>query len=218
MKVTIGTKFRSAYADGNCEWEVKSSRGRDTWNCEIVAEDLDYAGTKKVFGTEEIQRSLDMAEVWQKSTDASENFFKKQVPGTILHYSNGFGSYVRCRVTGEGKLLPLALVGKWSNIDLPKRMENGFVNEGYHVKQIKQGKVFRPHASTVYEYQHRENEPDPNTMQPISLELPEMTPDDTAKADKHIRLNHLRGIVNDNKLSPDEIFTRVKNFLDPKAI
>lgn len=217
MKVTVGTKFRYSHADANPLWEVKSARGRGTWNCEIV-ECPDYQGTKKVFGTEEIQASLGMAQVWQKSTDDSENFYRKQKPGTILHYNNGFKAYIRCRVTDDGQLMPFALVGNWAQHDLPKRMPNGFIHLGFHVKKIKEQKAMRPHASLVWEYQHRNDEPNPATLQPISLEVPEMTPEETVAADKHIRLNHLRAIVNDNNLKPDDIFQRVKNFFDPEAI
>jgi len=217
MKVTVGTKFRYTHADSNPLWEVKSARGRGTWNCEVV-ESEDWKGTKKVFGSEEILGSIRMAAFWDKSSNDSDNFYRRQPVGTILHYSNGGGAYVRCRVTEDGQLLPFALVGKWASYDLPRRYPNGRIVNGYHVDKIKEGKTFRPHASNVYEFQHQPGAADPATMQPISLELPEMTSEQKTEAEKHERLERLRAIVNNNDMKPDEIFNMAANFLDPNAI
>lgn len=211
-KIGIGTKFRYTYADGNPLWEVKGARGRGTWDCEIV-EGPDFLGATKVYSSEEINGSLQHEQMWRKSTDDSKEFYNRQKLGTVLHYSNGFNQYVRCVVGVNKQLLPVALVGEWRSYDLPKRDVNGEIYLGYHAQQIKEQKTFQPHASNVWEFQHRTDAKDPRLLPAVDLSVPPMTVEQAALAKKHNKLKLIRGIANQDN-NPDAIFDQLREALD----
>ena len=221
--IKIGTKFRHHYADGNCLWTVTEKRGRGTWIAEISADDSDYAGVHGAFTTEQIEGNIRMAKFWAKSSNDSDRFFDTLRPGSIVHYSNGFKQYVRCQVTQDHQLLPIALVGDWREYDLPRRQRDGTINLGYHAAQIKTGKTFRPHASNVWEYnltKSKDHQPcnfskweDPSDLRPMELEVPPMTGPQKVAALKYQKLNGIREIVKDNDAEPEIIFERLKVLL-----
>lgn len=223
MNVKLGTQFRHHYADGNCLWTVVEKRGRGTWIAEISADDSDYAGTQSAFTTEQIEANINWSKSCAKSQDDSSNFFDNLKPASIVHYSNGFGQYVRCQVTNTHQLLPIALVGEWKEYDLPKRQRDGKIYLGYHAESIKSGKMFRPHASNVWEYNITKTKncqpmnfakwADPTQMVPVSLEVPTMTAPQFLDALKYQKLNAIRETVKDNDAKPDVIFERLKILL-----
>jgi hypothetical protein len=216
IKVEIGTQFRYNYADSNPLWEVKKARGKGTWECEVMPEPVeipdgkggtiklegDYAGNRKVFGTEEIVRSIGMSQFWKQLGNESDQFYARLKPGEIVHYDNGFEDYVRCRVEvaketttqykkGENMLVPIALVGNWQKHDLPRRYENGDIYLGYNAEKILQASPFHPHASSIYEnpaFAKERKKLDPRKLDPIDLTVPPMTPEQekTAKLWKKV--------------------------------
>jgi hypothetical protein len=221
-RVKIGTKFRYSHADGKPEWTVVKSRGMGTWDCEIL-EDVDWTGTSKTFSTEEIQASLNRDDYWRKSANESDAFFDNLMPGTIVHYNGGFQCFVRCEVTEDHQLLPIALVGEWQTHDLPKRHSDGTICLGYHVEQIVNKKTFRPHASNTWEYNI--NRPksarplsfdrwkNPSEMVAIKWDVPEMTAQEKATADLWIKVNNLRAIINSQEENPETIINNLKKSL-----
>lgn len=221
-RITVGTQFRYSYADANPLWEVKASRGRGTWDC-VIVDCPDYSGTKKVFSSEEINCSVGLAKMWQKSGDESDAFFNGLTPGSVVHYNNGFNQYVRCVVTPEKQLLPIALVGEWKPFDLPKRQRDGSVYLGYHAQNIKDKKPFRPHASNVYEFnvgRRRDSQPirfdtwiDPIGLSPISLEVPAMTNAETENAHLWQLIDSARGILEVDEKNPRLILSRLKHLV-----
>ncbi len=215
IKVNV-TKFRSHYADANPEWLVTEKRGRGTWIATVI-DCPDYAGAKQAFTTEQIEGSRGMSRLFQNLAHESDKFFASLPIGSIVHYNNGFNQYVRCKVTSGNNLLPIALVGNWSPHDLPRRHPNGYVQEGYHVSNIKNKKVFTPNASCVYEHKHDANAVDPRGLAPLSLELPPITAAENVIIKKHQRLESIQKIVNQN-IDPDAIFAQLENFLDPNAL
>lgn len=162
-RIKVGTQFRAGYADSNALWEVKSSRGRGAWNCEIVNEkmvvdgkeyDGDYVGVKKVFGTEEIQRAVGLSKLFDNLHKRSDDFYASLREGQVVHYQNTHGVYVRCKVVkkdGENVLKPVALVGEWRGYDLPHRYPDGKVAKGYYPEMIEKGETFHPHDSNIVE-------------------------------------------------------------------
>jgi hypothetical protein len=221
--IKIGTQFRHHYADGNCLWTVTEKRGRGTWIAEISADELDYAGVHGAFTTEQIEAHINWSKSCAKSQDDSSNFFDALKPGSIVHYSNGFKQYVRCQVTQDHQLLPIALVGDWRVYDLPRRGRDGIIYLGYHAEQIKNGKTFRPHASNVWEFnltKTKNHQPmnfakwtNPCQLVPMSLEVPTMTADQFLDALKYQKLEAVREIVKDNDAKPEVIFERLKVLL-----
>lgn len=210
MKITIGTKFRSTYADANPEWKVVSQRGGDTWNC-VVIDCPDYAGTKKVFGGEEIRASIKMSQFWDKSANDSENFYQNLMPGAIVHYSNGFNSFVRCEVTKDKQLIPVALVGEWREYDLPRRCANGEIYYPYHVQKIREKSVFQPHASNVYEYSAslQKQYTNPVNLKPIDLTIPEETLEQKQKANLWKKIEKIQDIIKSGEQNPQLILEKV---------
>lgn len=225
IKVGI-TTFNWSYADANPKWKVIAKRGID-WMCEIV-DCPDYAGAQQVFTTDQVRMAVGHAQMWQKSADDSNTFFANLRPASYVHYSNGHGTYVRCLVTDKHELLPVALVGDWRAYDLPKRMPNGFIYNGYHADSIQKKKSFKPHASNVFEFNlqtRKGNQPigfdkwaDPRGLPPIDLTVPEMSADESALADKYRKLEQIRNIASNNEMTPDEIFMLLRNVLDDNAL
>jgi hypothetical protein len=222
MKITIGTKFRYHYADANPEWEVKASRGRGVWTC-VIVDCPDYSGTTKLFSTREISGSIGMTDMWQKLGNESDEFFNRQVPGTILHYSNGFNQFVRCKVTSDKQLLPIALVGDWREYDLPRRQRDGTIYLGYHAQTVKEMKIFRPNASHMYEYNITRSvnqQPmsfarwgDPTKMKPVSLTVPEMTEEQEKTAQLWQLVDAAKNMLNTDESDPAKLLLRLKHLV-----
>ena len=129
-----------------------------------------------------------LAQLWhrQKLTDlfsAGDRWWNEREIGETLHYHNSFGQFVRGTVVeheGEKMLLPIALVGAWKKIDLPRRYDDGTILVPYHARKIAEGEPFRPHEANMYEHDSFRPNPkhrdfDPTTAEPIDLSVPEMT-------------------------------------------
>lgn len=186
MKIGIGTKFNSGYADGMATWEVVRSRGANTWDCEIVAPSLDGLGVQKVFGGEEIERALKRAAHFSRVIDENTAWWSARKVGEIVHYHNGFGQFVRGEivdVNGEKKMRPIALVGNYREYDLPIRNRDGSINHR-QASTVAKGEPFAPNYGNMYESDPRSTRfsLDPRPLEPIDLTVPEMTPEQAASA------------------------------------
>lgn len=178
MKVDVGTRFESSFADANPTWSVVRPKGSGVWVCRIVPEDPDYAGTEKLFSTGEIRAILEQAENFRLLHEHADQWWARQEIGSIVHYDNGFNQYVRGEIVlhnGEKMMKPLALVGKWHERDLPHRCSDGTIYESYHVRSIREGEPKR--YGVMYERDravpHR-GRLDPTDMLPIDLSVPDM--------------------------------------------
>jgi hypothetical protein len=152
IKVQVGAKFHSSYADANPLWVVKRKVGAEAW--EAVSEDIDYGGMKKLFSTEDIQRALAWEEGFRQLDREQEAFYDGLKAGQRLHYCNGFKQYVECIVViseGKKQLKPVGLKGEWREWDLPRRMPDGSISHSYHANKIKEGKCWRPSISCILE-------------------------------------------------------------------
>lgn len=118
----------------------------DAWNAS--------AATIRGFRLSDVDAQLRQQDFWNDMRDEHEEYFASLPVGSIVHYDNGFAQYVRCvRVEGEkGKRLrPIALVGNWSSMDLPRRNADGTVYEPFHVRAIATGDPFEPNYGNVWE-------------------------------------------------------------------
>lgn len=205
MKIATGTKFRSVYADSNALWRVVKSRGEGIWECRIDDSEPDWAGKMKLFSTEEIEQALRAALHYQGLVRGQTDFWASQELGTMLHYHDSFGRYVRGRVVdgldNQGRrarvLKPFALVGAWGVGDLPRWHDSGFASKGgYHVRKIAEGETFQPSPGSVWESptfsgpMGPASRIDPTVLEPIDLSLPEPTP-------TQARAAKLLGVVNE---------------------
>ena len=151
-------------------------------------------------------------DLMDESRDESETFFENLKPGSVVHYCNGFNNYVRCEVTQDHQLMPRELVGDWKSYDLPQRQRDGSIYLGYHAQSIVKKEAFRPHASNVYEFNHKASAVDPRGLPAQSLEVRPMTANEEIEAGKYKLLNHIQEIVRSDE-HPDRIFVTLKTLL-----
>lgn len=171
------TSFRHTHADSNALWIVQRSRGKGVWECTISAEDLDYAGTARVFTTEDIDRAVRSGQFWDQMRNDTVDFWKARKPGEIFHYLHSTKQFVRAEVVTTEKgfeLRPLALVGNWHASELPRWWDSGHYRDGgYWVQKIKDGETFQPHEGNLWEVSPRDA--DPRSMEPIDIAPPAPT-------------------------------------------
>jgi len=173
IKITKGLRFRSAIADTMALFEVTGRQGRGAWRCVVVNEPWemdgktypsDYAGTTRVFLTEEIVRHVAWEQYAKKCRDAHEAYYASLTVGQIVHYMNTRKEFVRCEVVekdGKHVLKAIALVGDWYDI-------------GYQEKKIRSGETFTPNYTCIYESPACNRERcaiDPTTAEPIDIGL-----------------------------------------------
>lgn len=206
-EVTTKTEFYAVYADSNAKWKVIKRLGGGAWLCRISADNPDYGGTEKSFLTREIQQSLAMSAMFEGIHDENQKFLQSQKPGTILHYHNGFGQYVRrevVRVGNVNKLKSIAMVGNWDKHDLPKRYENGTVYHPFHAKKILTGELDDGlQCSTTYEHPSfvkprgdGRDKIDPRKLEPISLEVPPLEGDEKVATELWQLLEKVQAVLN----------------------
>jgi hypothetical protein len=148
--ITKGLRFRSAIADTMALFEVTCRQGRGAWRCVVVNEPWemdgktypsDYAGTTRVFLTDQVARAVAWEQYAKESRSAHEAYYASLTVGQIVHYMNMPKEFVRCEVVekdGKHVLRPVALLGDWYDI-------------GYHEKQIHSGATFTPNYTCIYE-------------------------------------------------------------------
>lgn len=230
-KIVSGkTTFRSTYADSNALWRVVKKKSKDCYLCEIVNEpvefegkvlDGDYAGVQKVFMDHEIQNALGMQDFWNKIHNDHDAFYDSLRIGQIVHYHNGFGTFVRCEVSVDKQLKPLALVGNWRSHDLPRRLATGEIEGGYWYKRIVDKELSKPNATNIWEF-YRNADPkripagmncDPTSMKPIDLQVPEMTEEQKHVAELWNTVIGIRDVVQSGGSNPQQIIDGVIGFL-----
>lgn len=225
VKVEKGMQFRWSIADANPLWEVKSFIGKNTWECEVVNEtwthngktyDSEFKGRKQPFNANDIGRAVAMERMFDGYKDKADQFYASLKAGQIVHYSNGFGAFVRCEVVmkdGQAVLLPKALVGEWKSYDLYRRYRNGRVELGIAAKQIEEGETMRPHASNIFEHQFGSpRDIDPRRLEPVSYQAPPMTAEEEQLAKHWQVLEGLQEMLNEAK-DPIETLKLAKDWL-----
>lgn len=133
------TRFRWVIADSKALFEVKRSRGRDTWECEVIPEpepftiDMgpgkdpivcygDHVGRRQVFGGEDIRQAVASERLWAKLADRDRAWLMSLGVGQVVHCNdsrphpsrNPQGSWKRYRVVRaweDGKGVGLLLLG-----------------------------------------------------------------------------------------------------------
>lgn len=202
QRIKKGMKFRSPYADSNPLWETKKSLG-GSWLCVVVNEpveykgqmiDSDWAGTEKAFLTADIHRAVAYMRMFEDSEQEDRCWYDSLPLGTVVHYNDGFRSFVRCEIvmgadrnepnTKRKVLKPIALVGDWRPIDLPGRRLNGSIYLSIHAQNIADGKCFSPHYSNVYESPaySKDKGNDPTALKPVDLTVPPMSEEEAETA------------------------------------
>lgn len=186
------TTFHSIIADSNALWRVVAPRGANTWDCVVDASDPDYAGSKRVFGGEQIIAAVNHGKMLDDLRNSNRDFWQSREIGDVLHYEDSSNRWVRGVVVQgldkDGRaakvLLPTALVGNWAKYDLPMWTDAGVYREGsYNVKKIAEGATFQPHESCIWEYKQGSGQRvsgDPRGMEEIDLSAPSPTAEQRA--------------------------------------
>ena len=212
-----GKTFRYPYADANPLWKVVKSRGGNCYVCQVI-ECYDYEGVQKVFAKEEIETSIERDKMFAAMANDHDKFYASLPVGAIVHYHSGFGNFVRCEVTKDKKLLPIALVGKWSTFDLPSRHKNGAIRYGHYPEKILKKEVFEPNYSNIYEaskgLQGRHD--DPVNMKPIDLNIPEMTEEEAKSAKLWQKVDEVRSLLNGetHETDPSELLNDIYEIIN----
>ena len=184
--ITPGMTFPYHLLDSNPLWRVVKHRGGDTWDCIVTDESLDYAGTHKVFGGEEIRRAKASEAMWNNLHNEHDSWWHARKIGETVHYSNGFGQFVRGRIIheiseefpdGRNVMVCEALVGKWRAHELPHYDAAGQLQEGTYARYIREGgHTMQPNFSNMVEAVGvRDGEEDPLGMPAINLTSPTPT-------------------------------------------
>ncbi len=204
-KIGPGTKFHAIIADGNPEWEITRSRGRGVWEAKCLG--VDYGGTIKVFTTAEVKHSVGMSQFFAKNSSDHDTFYAGLKTGSIVHYHNSFGQFVRSEVvmgtTVHDKKLhkclkPIALVGEWKSYDLPKRRPDGTINYGYNADMIRKGECFEPNFGSIYESGLQGGKHfgvDPSKLPALDLSVPDITPEAEALAKLWLAVKAAQGAL-----------------------
>lgn len=177
--VKVNDTFQEPYADTIVTFTVMGKRpgSEDVWNCEVLG-DMDWAGMKRVFTTDQINKKMEAARAWKRTGDDSHDWWESRKIGEIVHYNNGFGAWVRGEIVQDGdlrKMKPIALVGDWKSYDLPFYNRRGEVEtRGGWVTEVYTGvfKPSRPHASNMYENPQASCSKagvDPRRLEPVDL-------------------------------------------------
>lgn len=206
-----GTTFTALHLDSLATWKVIAKAGEDAWRA-VIADGEDGAGTVRLFTTAQIQASV----AHKKAVDAifqnHDDFFAGLKPGQIVHYSNGGGEFVRCRVVTDGRkraLMPIALVGTWAALDLPRRLPNGSVHWPYQADKIRKGEAWTPNAGCVLEYHgarltHEVARAggDPRTLPALDLSVPPMSSEEEATAALWRAVEAAQAALQDHQAGP----------------
>jgi hypothetical protein len=221
------TTFRSYYADGNPLWKVLHSVGKDVYLCEILNEpfeidgdliDSDYAGIQRPFMAKEIVACSEGDKALKNLMNEHDEFYANLNVGDIIHYHNGFGEWVRCKVANvrdKGNVLvPIALVGKWR--ELPrKRFANGALSYCYYADKVASGdSMEQPNFTNLYEAGQKGDGVDPRTLPPLDLTPPPMTNEQERIASIWKQVELIRESLEGT--DPAEILEQVKVILNIK--
>lgn len=147
--------------------------------------------------------------------DDNLTWWDAQKVGAVVHYRNGEKSWVRGVIVatpgGTNQMKATALVGDWSDYDLPSYEPDGSVYYPHHSDTVKKGGEFRPHYSNMHEARPRGGSP--AKLKPISLKLPPLT---QAQKD-YAALEKLRKQVID-VLSPFDLAAETQKLSKPKLL
>ena len=185
-KIVIGqTTFHSVIADCKCAFLVIGKQGTRGYRCKVTSNG-EYKGEIRLFTSLEVTQKIILEAFFETRATETADFFAGLKVGDVVHYNNGFGCFVRCKVVlkdGQKVLSPIALVGNWSGRDLPYRRDNGSVYLPYHAQKVLNGGgEWQPSDTAVYEspnyHKTHSRDPDPRNLPAINLTLPEPTPEE----------------------------------------
>lgn len=151
----VGKVVRFQIADGYAQYVVWSERPLQLVHIDVMDGYSISAAHARGLKLADIRAMVASDDVWQGIMDEHDEFYRNLPLGSIVHYDNGFGKFVRAeRIEGErGKRLrPIALVGNWDPaMDLPRRNVDGSITLHYYPEKIAKGEPFEPNSGSIWE-------------------------------------------------------------------
>jgi len=246
-RVLVGMRFRKVLADSNALFEVKDKYDGRTWVVEVVPDPYEYTrpdgtidtfegdwvGRQDVMTSSQILTAVNYERRLTARFDSQADWFDGLEIGEVVHYDNGFGNFVRCRVVmgttenvggvnpaenvGRKVLQPIALVGAWRSHDLPKRDRYGDVRLGHHAdKIVNENGAWRPSDTCVFEcdaysQNKRDKLTDPNLLNPLDLTPPPHSFTESCEAPLWAAIRDVQAATNGT--NPQEILARIHEIM-----
>ena len=163
MTVKVGTTFAAPLMDGRPTWTVLEVLMGRVVLATTGPDWPDAPNHEAAFKIEVVQASIAHDERIDASRAANDMWWAQQTVGSVRHYHNGFGEYVRCVVDGDRNLQPVALVGNWT------------AHQDFYISRIEDGSgAWRQHVSCVFEApgfvapRHKDAPADPTVLRPLA--------------------------------------------------
>lgn len=173
----VGELLRWQRADGHAVYMVTSERPLTLAHVDVGDAYFVEGALIRGLTLGDARAMVEQERRWREHMERAEDFYDELEVGSTVHYHNGFGSFVRCEVVkapddeacvhaqeGDTCLRPVALVGNWREHDLQ--------HDSYHVEEIREGRLFKPSASNIYENPDAESthrHGDPSAMTPLDF-------------------------------------------------
>jgi hypothetical protein len=228
VMVAIGDNFSSTFAGGMARWRVTSQPGPEVWLAEIVDErpiaggsvyDGANAGVRRAFTTDEIEAALAGEATAAALRDAHALWWASRSEGDVVHHDLGAGEFIRGIVVIEGgvkRMRATALLGNWSELDLPQRDRDGSVYVPLHAEAVLRGTTMQPHLESMYEapaYSRAEEVSDPRLLEPIDLSLREPFEWEATEYARVQLADQVVQALSDETVSWNERFSRARELL-----
>ena len=150
----IGRVAKFQIADGYAQYMVAKVRPLELWHLALLDGYSISPAHARGLRLADIRANVGFEDAWAKLADDHDSYFASLPIGSIVHYDEGFGKFVRCvRVEGERghRLKPIALVGNWDAYDLPRRNPDGSVGYSSGGRLMEPGFTFEPNYSSIWE-------------------------------------------------------------------
>jgi hypothetical protein len=201
-EINIGSTFVSNYANHELSFTVTRFVG------DVVFAEAEpnngWGITERPFSRSEALQKIGWAEIFAKAVERANSFWTDIAIGSVLHYHSGYGRMIRGIVVLDDesktkKMQPLALIGEWSESELPHRSATGEVLEGTAVAGIRQARLIAPDPDTIWEAMTDTkksypmfnflDDAEPSTFIAVDITLREATPLEIVDAEIEVVLN-----------------------------
>jgi len=219
----VGRYIQHPHADGYAYYKIVGTTSRSA-QIEVIeigdAWVLPAWGRKTNIPLAKARMMLNQRDTINEFHRRATDWWSQQTLGSIVHYDNGFGQYVRGEIIehqGMKQMLPIALVGEWRPHDLGQRRADGSVYYGPQVNWILNKEPMQPHSSNMVECPtHRPSGAQaPSTLSPVSWEPSAPTPVQEALAALMRQVAAVQAVLNVSLgTDPEDNVKTVRTALD----
>lgn len=223
----VGEIIRFPVADGYAQYLVWKERPLELVHLALGDAWSIPASHARGIRLADVRQHVEASKAMQAIFQGNQDWWDAQALGTVVHYDNGFGQFVRGVIVddgGERKMQPTALVGHvitadtpvedirehggWRDHEVARRTAYGDVDYGYHAKHVLTRESMRPHPGNIVEspdYSGSKLGVDPREMEPIDFDSLLPQPDDDRLAAEALcrlvnRIAHVCNRGNDREM------------------